>query len=104
MVRDAPVLLLDEPTTGLDAESTRKIVEPLRRLMAGRTTIIVSHNLSTIKEADRIFVMESGLIVEAGGHLELLHRGGAYASLYRAHGSADAEHVSVGNGTERRSR
>lgn len=95
MVRDAPVLVLDEPTTGLDAESTRKIVEPLRRLMAGRTTIIVSHNLSTIKEADRIVVMESGRVVETGGHGELLYGDGVYASLYRAHG-ADADYISVG--------
>lgn len=96
MVRDAPVLVLDEPTTGLDAESARKIVEPLRRLMAGRTTIIVSHNLSTIKEADRIVVMESGEIVETGDHGELLHRDRVYASFYRMYGPSDAEHVSVG--------
>src|SRR6201991_5039752 len=54
MIRNPPVLLLDEPTTGLDAESTRRILVPLRRLMAGRTTIVISHNLLTVTDADRI--------------------------------------------------
>jgi subfamily B ATP-binding cassette protein MsbA len=91
MVRDAPVLVLDEPTTGLDAESARKVMEPLRRLMAGRTTIIVSHNFSTTREADRIIVMDGGGIVEAGVHEDLMSRNGVYTRLYRTSGSGDKE-------------
>ena len=60
MVRDAPVLILDEPTTGVDAESGSRIMGPLRRLIGGRTTIVISHNLVTVRDADRIAVLESG--------------------------------------------
>ncbi|MGF1471219.1 MAG: ABC transporter transmembrane domain-containing protein [Rubrobacteraceae bacterium] len=85
MVRDAPVLVLDEPTTGLDAAATRKIMEPLRRLMRGRTVIIISHNLMTVREADRILVIEDGQITECGVHEQLMERDGAYALLYHLH-------------------
>ncbi|WP_327363737.1 ABC transporter ATP-binding protein [Streptomyces sp. NBC_01296] len=88
MVRDAPVLLLDEPTTGLDAESGRRIMEPLRRLMAGRTTVVISHNLLTVRDATCTVVLDRGRVVECGTHEELLVRGGAYARLYRANGGA----------------
>jgi ATP-binding cassette subfamily B protein len=87
MVRDAPVLILDEPTTGLDAESGQKVLEPLRRLMRGRTTIIISHNLSTVRDADRILALENGRVVESGTHAQLLRRNGLYARLYRTHAS-----------------
>ncbi|MBA2950559.1 ABC transporter ATP-binding protein [Streptomyces himalayensis] len=83
MIRDAPVLLLDEPTTGLDAQSGRRIMEPLRRLMAGRTTIVISHNLLTVRDATTIVVLDHGRVVERGTHEELVLRGGTYAQLHR---------------------
>ncbi|MGW0878712.1 ABC transporter ATP-binding protein [Streptomyces sp. NPDC002671] len=83
MIRDAPVLLLDEPTTGLDAGSGRRIMDPLRRLMAGRTTVVISHNLLTVRDATRIVVLDHGRVVEQGPHAELLGRDGPYARLHR---------------------
>jgi ABC-type multidrug transport system fused ATPase/permease subunit len=85
MIRDAPVLLLDEPTTGLDAQSGRRIMEPLRRLMSGRTTLVISHNLLTVREADEIVVLDHGRVVERGRHEDLMLADGRYAALYRLH-------------------
>jgi subfamily B ATP-binding cassette protein MsbA len=89
--KDAPILILDEATSALDNESERAVQAALDTLMAGRTTFVVAHRLSTIERADLIVVMEQGRIVEQGTHDELLAAGGTYANLYRLQFSTAAE-------------
>ncbi len=76
------LLILDEATSALDVESERKVQEALERLMVGRTTLVVAHRLSTIRQADRIVVLDRGRIVEIGSHDELVGRKGRYRELW----------------------
>jgi subfamily B ATP-binding cassette protein MsbA len=82
LYKDAPILILDEATSALDSASERLVQEALQNLMAGRTTLIVAHRLSTIEHADRVVVLEQGKLAESGSHAELLARGGLYARLH----------------------
>jgi len=83
IIRNTPILILDEPTSDLDASSEKLVFEALDRLMEGKTTIVIAHRLSTVRKADVIFVVKDGDIVETGKHDDLLQRGGLYSELYR---------------------
>lgn len=83
LLKDAPILILDEATSALDTESERIIQAALEELMHNRTTLVIAHRLSTVEKADRIVVMDGGLLVESGTHAELIGRNGVYAQLHR---------------------
>jgi subfamily B ATP-binding cassette protein MsbA len=83
LIKNAPILILDEATSALDNESERQVQTSLETLMKGRTTLVIAHRLSTVQNADKIVVMDAGVVVEQGSHQELLARGGAYAALYQ---------------------
>lgn len=82
ILRNAPVLILDEPTASLDTESEKIVMEALEKLMTGRTVITIAHRLSTLRDADTIFVLREGCIAEQGTHEQLLKKGGLYEELY----------------------
>jgi ABC-type multidrug transport system fused ATPase/permease subunit len=83
IIRNNPILILDEPTAALDTESESLVVKALGRLMKGRTVITIAHRLSTIRNSDKIIVLKDGVVAEQGTHDELMNLGGAYAELYR---------------------
>lgn len=82
LIKDAPIVVLDEPTTGLDAASEQWVIKALDRLLVGRTAVVIAHRLDTIRRADVIVVLEDGRIVDQGTHDELLDHGGRYRELY----------------------
>jgi subfamily B ATP-binding cassette protein MsbA len=83
MLRNAPILLLDEATSALDSEAERQVQTALARLMKGRTTVVIAHRLSTVTNADLIYVLEDGRVADCGTHHQLLSRDGVYARLCR---------------------
>ena len=87
LIADAPILVLDEPSTGLDAAAREALVGPLRKLMSNRTTFVISHDLLMTRDADRILVFDDGAVVETGTHDELLDAGGLYSRLWALHDS-----------------
>ncbi|MFV2110233.1 ABC transporter ATP-binding protein [Micromonospora sp. LOL_015] len=90
LLKDAPVLVLDEPTSSIDAANEAEITQALGDLTRGRTTVIIAHRLSTVRDADRIVVMESGRVVEFGSHPDLVARKGLYAELVATQTGAPA--------------
>jgi ATP-binding cassette, subfamily B, bacterial len=95
IIRDTPILILDEPTTGLDSESEEAVLEALDRLMKNRTTIVIAHHLRTIRNASVIFVMKESELIESGTHDALLARNGLYAELVRAQSAPGTENGGV---------
>jgi len=83
VIRNSPILVLDEPTAALDTESESLVIEALRRLMKGRTVIMIAHRLSTLIDADKIIVLKDGMVVEEGTHDGLIARNGVFAGLHR---------------------
>ncbi|WP_432409081.1 ABC transporter ATP-binding protein [Wukongibacter sp. M2B1] len=90
LLKDAPILLLDEATSALDSDSEQQVQEALKELTKGRTVLVVAHRLSTIENADIIFVIDKGTVKEKGSHDELMERKGLYSSFYNTHFKEEA--------------
>lgn len=99
MLKNAPILLLDEATSALDTEAERQVQTALGELMQGRTTLVIAHRISTVIDADIIYMIAGGRVAEAGNHAELLAKGGVYARLYALQFADQA--VAGGNGAPR---
>jgi ATP-binding cassette, subfamily B, bacterial len=96
LLRNAPILILDEPTSALDAETESQIMQALNKLTAGRTTFVIAHRLSTVRGADKILILQHGVITESGTFNELIQRKGTFARLYKIQfGALDERHVEV---------
>lgn len=95
VIRDNPILILDEPTAALDTESEKLVMEALERLMKGRTVITIAHRLSTIRDANKIIVLKDGVVAEQGNHEELMAIGGLYAELYRIQFGQQTENLAT---------
>jgi subfamily B ATP-binding cassette protein MsbA len=102
LYKDAPILILDEATSQLDVESETLVARAVRNLMAGRTTLVIAHRLSTVRRADRIVVLDEGRIVESGSHAELLTRNGLYRRLHDMQFFAESEAPPAAAGSARR--
>jgi ATP-binding cassette subfamily B protein len=84
MISDPPILVLDEATSSIDTRTELRVQKAMKDLMDGRTSFVVAHRLSTIKEVDLILVMRDGNIIEQGSHTELIEKGGFYAELFES--------------------
>ena len=95
IISDSTILILDEPSSGLDAASEELVFEALGRLTRDKTAIVIAHRLTTVRKADAIFVLQDGVVVESGTHMELLACGGLYRRLHEIQFS---EKAAVGAG------
>jgi ATP-binding cassette subfamily B protein len=89
--RDAPLVILDEPTAALDARAEHELFARIDELLDGRAVLLISHRFSTVREADRIYVLDRGEVVEEGSHDELMALGGTYAEMFTLQAAAYAK-------------